>query len=59
MAKARTKSTKRQPRHAAPLVYRGVVIRPPHVAPDTPLAKIRRGAKVAVRRYFDELAAAE
>ncbi len=52
------KLASREPREA-PLVHRGVVIQKPPVAPDTPLRRIRRGARIAVQKYFDELAALE
>jgi hypothetical protein len=59
MGKVKIKTAKKKAKRTASFVYRGVLIRPPHVAPDTPLAKIERGAKAAVQRYFNELAAAE
>ncbi len=42
-----------------PLIYRGVVIQPPAIAPNTPLARIRRAARIAVQQYADELSAAK
>ena len=46
-------------RGRTPLVYRGVVIQRPAIAPNTPLARIRRGARIAVQQYAHELAAAK
>jgi hypothetical protein len=41
------------------LIYRGVVIQPPAIAPNTPLARIRRAARNAVQQYADELSPAK
>jgi len=59
MAKAKTKAVKKKARRPAPVLYYGIVVRRPHVAPDTPLPKLRQAVRSAVRRYFDGYAAAE
>lgn len=52
IAKGRSKAGK-------PLVHRGIVILRPAVAPDTPLARIRRAARIAVKQHAHDLAPAE
>jgi hypothetical protein len=53
IAKSRSKAVK------LPLVHRGVVILRPAVAPDTPLARIRRAARIAVKQHVHDLAPVE
>jgi hypothetical protein len=58
MAKAVIKTGRKKVRRSAP-AFNGIVVRRPHVAPDTPLPKLRQAVKTAVRRYYDGLATAE
>jgi hypothetical protein len=43
----------------AGLIWRGVEIQPPAVAPITPIARIRRAARIAVKKHAHEFVAAE
>jgi hypothetical protein len=40
-------------------MFQGVEILRPAVPPDTPLSRLRRAAKIAVKQYADELAASK
>src|ERR1700733_2618181 len=58
MPKSQIKAAKkRKSRRRAPVLYHGIVVRKPHVAPDTPLPVLRKAVRSAVRRYFDGSAA--
>jgi hypothetical protein len=59
MAKAKAKATRKKTRRPTPVLYHGIVVRKPHVAPDTPLPKLRQAVRSALRRYFDEYAVTE
>jgi hypothetical protein len=60
MAKSQIKAAKKQKsRRRAPVLYHGIVVRKPHVAPDTPLPVLRKAVRSAVQRYFDGSAAVE
>jgi hypothetical protein len=41
------------------VIHRGVLIQRPAMPPDTPNAKIRRGAKLAVKAHVRDLAITE
>ncbi len=61
MSKATTNANhaaKRVPASAR-LIWRGVEIQPPAVAPITPIARIRRAARIAVKKHAHEFVAAE
>jgi len=46
-------------RRPAKVMFQGVEILRPAVSPDTPLPRLRRAAKIAVKQYADELAASK
>ncbi len=46
-------------RRPAKVMFQGVEILRPAVPPDTPLSRLRRAAKIAVKQYADELAASK
>jgi hypothetical protein len=49
-------SAKRPRRRPAKVMFQGVEILPPAVPPDTPMWRLRRAVKNAVKQYKDELA---
>ncbi len=61
MGKMATKAkiSGKKAKRPAPLIFRGVEIQRPAVAPSTPISRIRRAAKIAVKQYAHALAAAE
>jgi hypothetical protein len=52
------KITGTKARRPAKLIFNGVEIQRPPIAPHTPLARIRRAARIAVRQYAHDLSAA-
>jgi hypothetical protein len=60
MPKSQIRAAKKlKPRRRAPILYHGIVVRRPHVAPDTPLPVFRKAVRPVVQRYFDRPVAAE
>lgn len=56
---AKTDVTAKKARRSPKVMFQGIEIQRPVVPPSIPLWRIRRAAKIAVKKYADELAAAK